>query len=114
MDLVTLQSRVMELTRGIEHPRVGAALALAEECGEVMRCVLDGEYYGKDVRAAIQEELGDLLIALLEVCDRYEIQLADSAQMAIDKLERKAPEWKEELGPRLAELRERMDGPLPS
>jgi NTP pyrophosphatase (non-canonical NTP hydrolase) len=113
VEIAEVQKRVMELTRGIEHPRVGAALALAEECGEVMRCVLDGEYYGKDVRKNLQEEVGDTLIALLEVCDRYGIQLADSAQGAIEKLERKAPGWKAELGPRLQELRARMDGPLP-
>ena len=110
MDIATLQQRVMELTRGIEHPRVGAALALAEECGEVMRCVLDGEYYGKDTRAALADEVGDVLISLLEVCDRYGIQLADCAQGAVDKLERKAPQWREELGERLVELRRRMDG----
>ena len=110
MDLAALQLKVMELTRGIEHPRVGAALALAEECGEVMRCVLDGEYYGKDTRAALADEVGDVLISLLEVCDRYGIQLADCAVQAIAKLERKAPGWREELGDRLQELRRRMDG----
>jgi len=111
MDIVELQRRVMELTRGIEHPRVGAALALAEECGEVMRCVLDGEYYGKDVQAALADEVGDVLIALTEVCDRFGIQLEDSARGAVAKLERKAPAWREELGDRLTELRRRMDGP---
>ncbi len=110
MEIAQLQERVRELTRGIEHPRVGAALALAEECGEVMRCVLDGEYYGKDVREALADEVGDVLIALLEVCDRFGIEMAASAQGAVEKLERKAPGWKEELGDRLVELRKRMDG----
>lgn len=111
MEIAELQRRVTELTTGIEHPRVGAALALAEECGEVMRCVLDGEYYGKDVRAALADEVGDVLIALVEVCDRFGIELVDSAGAAVDKLERKAPAWREELGDRLTELRRRMDGP---
>ena len=113
MDIAELQDRVREITRGIEHPRVGAALALAEECGEVMRCVLDGEYYGKDMHDALKDEVGDVLIALAEVCDRYGIALADAATHAVAKLERKAPGWKEELGDRLAVLRERMDGPGP-
>lgn len=111
MDLVALQERVRQLTVGIEHPRVGAALALAEECGEVMRCILDSEYYGKDNRAALADEVGDVLISLLEVCDRFGIELAACAVAAIDKLERKAPVWREELGERLVELRKRMDGP---
>ena len=110
MDIAHLEERVRELTRGIEHPRVGAALALAEECGEVMRCVLDGEYYGKDTREALADEAGDVLIALAEVCDRFGISLDDAASHALAKLERKAPGWKEELGDRLVELRKRMDG----
>ena len=110
MDIAALQEKVRELTRGIEHPRVGAALALAEECGEVMRCVLDGEYYGKDTRVQLADEVGDVLISLLEVCDRYGIQLADCAQGAVAKLERKAPGGRAELGDRLVELRRRMDG----
>ena len=112
MQIADLQERVLELTRGIEHPRVGAALALAEECGEVMRCVLDGEYYGKDTREQLADEVGDVLIALVELCDRYGIALQDSAQMAVETLERKTPVWREELGDRLQRLRARMDGPL--
>lgn len=111
MDIAHLQERVREITTGIEHPRVGAALALAEECGEVMRCVLDGEYYGKDVTEALTDEVGDVLIALAELCDRFGIDLDGAAAHAVAKVERKAPAWKEELGDRLAVLRERMDGP---
>jgi len=110
MEIAAWQERVRELTVGIEHPRVGAALALAEEVGEVMRCVLDGEYYGKPDREALADEIGDVLIALTELCDRYGLALTASAEMGILKLERKAPQWKEELGDRLVELRRRMDG----
>jgi NTP pyrophosphatase (non-canonical NTP hydrolase) len=109
MDLERLQQEVCELTRGIEHPRVGAALALGEECGEVLRCVLEAEYYGKDVADALEDETGDVLIALVEICDRYGLSLARAAGRAVDKLRRKAPGWKAELGERLVELR--MDGP---
>ena len=111
MDLATLQERIVELTTGIEHPRVGAALALAEECGEVCRCVLDGEYYGNDVADALHEEIGDVLIALCELADRNGVDLAKAASDAVAKLERKAPRWRAELGERLSKLRTRMDGP---
>lgn len=111
MELATLQARIVELTTGIEHPRVGAALALAEECGEVMRCVLDGEYYGKDVSQDLAGEVGDVLIALCEFADRFAIDLSACAEDAVAKLARKAPAWRDELGDRLATLRERMDGP---
>jgi NTP pyrophosphatase (non-canonical NTP hydrolase) len=109
MTLDQLQREIRVLTEGIEHPRVGAALALAEECGEVMRCVLDREYYGKDVREALAGEVGDVLIALTEVCDRYDLSLERCAEGAVAKLRRKAPQWREELAGRLTELRKRMD-----
>jgi hypothetical protein len=110
MTLDELQVRLRTLTVGIEHPRVGSALALAEECGEVMRCVLDKEYYGKDVTAALQDEIGDVLVALTELCDRFGISLAKSAEQAVAKIAKKAPQWRAELGDRLIRLRERMDG----
>jgi len=111
MELKELQAQVVLLTRGIEHPRVGAALALAEECGEVMRCVLDGEYYGKPVADPLRGEIGDVLIALAELCDRFGLALEDCARLTLEKVAAKAPGWREELGGRLQELRRRMDGP---
>jgi len=108
--LETLQAEVRTLMRGIEHPRMGAALALAEECGEVMRCVLDRECYGKDVAAALEGEIGDVLLALVEVCDRFGVSLARAADGALAKLRRKAPQWRSELGDRMERLRVRVDG----
>ncbi len=110
MTLEELQQEIVVLTRGIEHPRAGAALALAEECGEVVRCVLDAEYYGKRDDEALQGEVGDVLIALVELCDRYGLSLETAAAEAVEKIRRKAPKWKAELGDRLVELRRRMDG----
>jgi hypothetical protein len=110
MTLDELQSTLRDLTRGIEHPRVGAALALAEECGEVMRCVLDKEYYGKDVTAQLHGEVGDVLVALCELCDRYSLSLSAAATDAVAKIRTKAPLWRAELGDRLIDLRKRMDG----
>lgn len=111
MDLAALQARLSTLLQGIEHPRVLAALALAEEAGEVARCVLDAEGYGKDVREALTGELGDTLVALAEVATRYGIDLAEAAAATLAKLEAKAPAWRAELGPRLVDLRRRLDGP---
>jgi NTP pyrophosphatase (non-canonical NTP hydrolase) len=110
MEIAEFQAQIHTLTEGIEHPRVGAALALAEECGEVMRCVLDGEYYGKDVQASLQDEIGDVLISLVELCDRFGLSLEDCARSTLKKVEIKAPKWRKELGGRLQELRKRMDG----
>lgn len=113
MDLRHFQTELTRLLEGIEHPRVMAALALAEEAGEVARCVLDAEGYGKDVREALAGEVGDTLVALAEVATRYGVSLDDVAARALEKIGRKAPGWKAELGGRLVDLRRRMDGGAP-
>ena len=48
MDLDRFQGEARRLTRGLEHPRVGAALALGEECGEILRWVLEHEVYASE------------------------------------------------------------------
>jgi NTP pyrophosphatase (non-canonical NTP hydrolase) len=108
--LGALQAQVARLMQGIEHPRMGAALALAEECGELMRCVLDRECYGKDVAAALEGEVGDVLLSLVEVCDRFGVSLAVAADRAVEKLAKSAPGWRAELGDRMERLRRRVDG----
>lgn len=109
MELERLQDEVRRLMEGIEHPRAAAALALSEECGEVVRCVLEREYYGSDDTGALGEEVGDLLLALVELCDRYDLSLGQCAESALAKLASKAPEWRAQLGDRLRELRARHD-----
>ena len=111
MDLRAFQEDLHGLLAGIEHPRVLSALALGEEAGEVLRCVLDAEGYGKDVRAELAGELGDALTALCEVADRYGLSLDACAAAALEKIRRKAPGWRAELSGRLVDLRRRMDGP---
>ena len=110
VDLERFQRELHEILAGIEHPRVLAALALGEEAGEVQRCVLDAEGYGKDVKEALAGEVGDTLVALTEVADRYGISIAECAVKALEKIRSKAPGWRAELSGRLVDLRRRMDG----
>jgi NTP pyrophosphatase (non-canonical NTP hydrolase) len=110
VDLERFQAALTTLLAGIEHPRALAALALTEEAGEVARCVLDAEGYGKPVLDALEGEIGDTLVALAEVATRYGISLARAATRVLEKLERKAPQWRAELAGRLVEVRRRMDG----
>lgn len=109
MDIGGFQREVARLMEGIEHPRVGVALALGEECGEVLRSVLEGEVYGSDVGDALAEEVGDVLLALAEICERFGLRLDTCAECAVEKLEEKAPGWRARLGERLQAVRERMD-----
>jgi hypothetical protein len=110
MDLGRFQTELSGILTGIEHPKVLAAVALGEEAGEVLRCVLDAEGYGKDVRASLAGEIGDALVALTEVATRYGLSMDDCADAVLGKLRRLAPGWKAELGGRLTALRTRYDG----
>lgn len=113
MDLDGLQSEARRLTEGLEHPRVGAALALGEECGEVLRWVLEREVYASEAAGDTEElagEIGDVLVTLAELCDRYDLSLGACGDAVLAKLERKAPEWRVQIGDGLREARERLDG----
>jgi hypothetical protein len=112
VDLDQLQRDLRGLLAGIEHPRALAALSLGEEVGELQRCVLDAEAYGKDVREALAGEVGDALVALVEVADRYGLSASDCAARTLEKIRAKAPGWRTELAGRLEHLRRRMDDPL--
>jgi NTP pyrophosphatase (non-canonical NTP hydrolase) len=113
LEMGAFQAALAKALRGVEHPRVLATLALAEETGELVRCVLDAEGYGKDVRAELASEVGDVAVALAEVADRHGLSLAACARASLEKVVAKAPGWKRELGGRLEVLRRRMDGPVP-
>ena len=111
MDIDRLQSEARRLTQGLEHPRVGAALALGEECGEVLRWVLEREVYGSASSADdLADEVGDVLIVLAEICDRYDLSLTACASGALAKLEQKVPEWRAQFGESMQARRERLDG----
>jgi hypothetical protein len=110
VDLAKFQSDLHETLLGIEHPRLLSVLALGEEVGEVQRCVLDHEGYGKDLGDGLPGEIGDVLAALTEVADRYGISIDACAQAVLAKIRSKAPAWRTELGSRLSDLRRRLDG----
>ena len=110
MRIATFQDRLAGLMQGIEHPRIATALALVEECGEVARCVLDRECYGSAAGEALADEVGDVLVALTEVCQRHGLRLEPIAAAALAKIEAKAPTWREQLGDRLQAMRRRLDG----
>jgi len=110
MDIEHLQRRTRQLMEGLEHPRVGAALALGEECGELLRCVLEREIYGAPPDDALAGEVGDVLISLVEVCERYGLALDACAAAALKKIERQGPRWREQLGESLRAVRKRLDG----
>lgn len=112
MDLSQLQQRVETILAQVRHPRVGSALALAEETGEVCDLVLKRECYGEPLdAAALGGELADVLVCVAELASCYGIDLAEAARLKLDDLAQRAPKWAETLGPHLTAARARMDGP---
>lgn len=110
MELEHLQREARRLTEGLEHPRIGAALALGEECGEILRWMLEHEVYGNAAtKDELAGEIGDVLVTLAELCDRYGLALDDCAADVLAKLEHKAPEWRAQIGDRLKQSRSRLD-----
>tara|TARA_R110002072_G_scaffold142944_1_gene288832 strand:- start:108 stop:449 length:342 start_codon:yes stop_codon:yes gene_type:complete len=109
--LESLQARVGEILGALAHPRVGAGLALSEECGEVAKLVLEREVYGQTVSdEALAGELCDVLVCVAELGNLYGIDLGAALGVKLADLAQRAPKWSAELGPGLAAARERMDG----
>jgi NTP pyrophosphatase (non-canonical NTP hydrolase) len=111
LDLLTLQRRVAELLAPVAHPRAGAALALAEEAGEVCKLVLERECYATPpAPEKLAGELADVVVCVAELASRYGIDLDAAVQAKLADLQRRVPAWTETLGPGLADARRRMDG----
>lgn len=108
--LKSVQARVAETLGALAHPRVGAGLALSEECGEVAKLVLEREVYGQQVSdEALAGELCDVLVCVAELGNLYGIDLAAALDAKLDDLALRAPKWTQELGPSLGAARARMD-----
>ncbi|MBL4844667.1 MAG: nucleotide pyrophosphohydrolase [Planctomycetes bacterium] len=106
-----VQARVAEVLGPITHPRVGAGLALSEECGEVTKLILEREVYGQQVsEEAIAAELCDVVVCVAELANLYGVDLGAALALKLDDLAKRAPGWAESLGPSLAVARARMDG----
>lgn len=109
MNLSELQERVRTTLADVAHPRVGAALALSEETGEVCDLVLKRECYGKQIGDALGGELADVLVCVAELANAYGVDLDAAARDKLADLEGRVPTWVSDLGPSLAAARARMD-----
>ena len=110
MDLKQLQEQVEAVLAEVRHPRIGAALALSEETGEVCDLVLKRECYGEAPDpGALGGELADVLVCVAELANAYGIDLAQAADSKLVDLATRAPKWAQSLGPHLAKARARMD-----
>ena len=105
-NLGALQAWAKEILAGLEHPPLGMAAALAEECGEVATCLLDHHAYGKPLeRDLLGDELVDVLVCLLEIASHHGIDLEVAADRKLRDIAKKAPEWRELLAEALKKSR---------
>lgn len=110
LDLAALQARVAALLAPVAHPRVGAALALAEEAGEVCKLVLERECYGAaPAPDKLAGELADVVVCAAELASRYGVDLDAAVRTKLEDLARRVPTWEASLGPALGAARRRMD-----
>lgn len=71
-----------------------AALGLAGEAGEFADCIKKYTVYNKPLdRANAVEELGDILWFMALACDALDVDMQEVAQMNIDKLRLRYPEY---------------------
>lgn len=70
-----------------------AALGIGSEAGEIIGIIDAWQFRGHELnKAALVNEMGDLLWYLCEMCDYAGVQLADVAENNIRKLERRYPQ----------------------
>ena len=104
--LECLRRRLDEILDGLQHPPLGAATALAEECGEVAKLVLDHHAYGAPLDSkALGGELVDVMVCLCEIASQHGIDLDAAVSSKLEDLAGRAPKWREELGRALSKAR---------
>jgi NTP pyrophosphatase (non-canonical NTP hydrolase) len=99
-DLVQLQQRVRQFSEdrawGKFHNPRNLAMALSVEANELLALYLwcddDGpQPLNPDRQDRVAEEAADVLMCLLNFCDRANIDLADAFARGLEKAERKYP-----------------------
>lgn len=107
-----LQKRLKEILRGLEHPPLGSAAALAEEVGEVSKLLLDHHAYGKALDpAALGGELADVLVCLCEIATLHGVDLDAAGAKKLADLATRAPGWRKDLGAALDAAWKNPTGP---
>lgn len=98
--------RLGQALRGLDHPPLGQSTALAEECGEVAKLLLDHHAYGKPLdRALLGSELADVFTCLAEIAKHHGINLGDAVDAKTKDLAVRARKWRKDLAPELSRAR---------
>jgi NTP pyrophosphatase (non-canonical NTP hydrolase) len=96
--LESLRLRLSQILEDLAHPPLAAGVALAEECGEVSKLLLDHHAYGRPLeKDQLASELLDVLVCLCEIATLHGIDLDAAAQSKLADLGLRAPEWRRTL-----------------
>jgi len=111
MDLHDLQLMYKKYLSEANHPKLAAFIALVEEVGEVAQEILNKEIYDKtNCQFPLENEVADIMIGLLEICDVYNIDLEKAFLRKFEIVKKKAEcEWPNSLTPILKEKRNKLD-----
>ncbi|MDB5079605.1 MAG: nucleotide pyrophosphohydrolase [Chloroflexi bacterium] len=94
----------------LNHPRLGATLALVEEMGELVKEVMELEIYQQaQARPKMEDEVADILFSLLEVCNAYGISLETAYDRKLEKIRHKLPDWEEKYSAGLKQMKAKLD-----
>lgn len=80
---------------GLKHEidLIHAALGISSEAGEFSDAMKKSLYYGDMIdRAALIEELGDILYYVAMACDALDVHIATVMEANVEKLRRRYPE----------------------
>lgn len=104
--LESLRQRLDSILQDLQHPPIGSATALAEECGEVAKLLLDHHAYGAALdKKDLGGELMDVIVCVCEIASLHAIDLDAAASAKLEDLADRAPRWREQLGDALREAR---------
>lgn len=104
--LESLRQRLDTVLQGLQHPPLASSTALAEECGEVARLLLDHHAYGAALdKDALGGELMDVIVCICEIASLHGIDLDTAASAKLEDLGNRAPKWRTELGDALRKAR---------
>ena len=104
-----LQQEQKELLADLEHPRIGEALALFEEVGELAKEIMEIEMYGESHEEELGSEMADVLFCLFSLCNDYDINLSKVYEGKYKVIQGKIPDWRAKYADKLRILRAKHD-----
>jgi NTP pyrophosphatase (non-canonical NTP hydrolase) len=109
MTIHEAQRELAQLLSKVRHLRVGAALGLYEEVGELAKALMNWEIYGERDRENLTEECADIFFSLVDISNAYGIDLDAACTRKLHNTRDKVEKWESKYGQRLSKIRDIFD-----